>query len=84
MHRYSGFDLPMKAVDMEDCALPVLSVDFLCVRELINDGKTGFLFENAEKLADLLILLLIDYPRNDFLNAVKERAKMIGKKKRSG
>uniref|UniRef100_A0A915HZH7 Glycosyltransferase n=1 Tax=Romanomermis culicivorax TaxID=13658 RepID=A0A915HZH7_ROMCU len=77
----SGLDLPMKAVDMLGCALPILSADFLCVRELIDDGKNGFLFENAEKLADLLILLLIDYPHSDFLNAIKRTCKNERKEK---
>ncbi len=47
----SGFDLPMKIVDMFGCGLCVCSIDYACIEELVQDRVNGRTFQNAETLA---------------------------------
>lgn len=57
MHQSSsGRDLPMKVVDMFGCGLPVLARNFACLNELVEDGVNGRVFDNADELADELIV----------------------------
>ncbi|KAJ5067814.1 chitobiosyldiphosphodolichol beta-mannosyltransferase [Anaeramoeba ignava] len=60
----SGFDLPIKVVDMFGCNLPVCAVDFNCLNELVQNDVTGLIFNSADQLADSLFLLLKDFPNN--------------------
>ena len=48
----SGLDLPMKAVDMLGCGVPVCSANYDCIEELVRDGENGRLFRDARELAD--------------------------------
>jgi beta-1,4-mannosyltransferase len=48
----SGYDLPMKVVDMFSARLPCLAIDYLCIGELVDDGKNGHLFKGDEELCD--------------------------------
>jgi beta-1,4-mannosyltransferase len=50
----SGIDLPMKIVDMMGAGLPVVALRFAAIGELIDDGKTGFLFNSASELAEIV------------------------------
>eukprot|EP00760_Papus_ankaliazontas_P000757 PhM_4_TR10209/c0_g1_i1/m.40839/K03842/ALG1; beta-1,4-mannosyltransferase len=53
MHRStSGFDLPMKVVDMFGCGLPVVCLDYECLGELVEHGKSGWTFTTVDGLAD--------------------------------
>ena len=56
----SGFDLPMKAVDMLGSQLPVFALFFETLRELIN-VQNGNYFSNIETLTDGLDKLLRDW-----------------------
>ncbi|KAH8920324.1 glycosyltransferase family 33 protein [Atractiella rhizophila] len=58
----SGFDLPMKVVDMFGCGLPVCALRFSSIDELVLEGKNGHLFSTPPELASLLSKLLSDYP----------------------
>ena len=48
----SGYDLPMKVVDMFSARLPCLAYNYLCIDELVEEGRNGRLFNNAEQLSE--------------------------------
>ena len=54
----SGLDLPMKIVDMFGSGLPVLALNYNCIRELVEEGETGLLFSSSDELAGQLKDLL--------------------------
>jgi len=58
----SGLDLPMKVVDMFGCQLPVLSVRYQCIEELVAHDKTGLLFDSARQLAQQVFALVRTFP----------------------
>jgi len=59
LHRSSsGIDLPMKISDMFGCGLPVCAVRYNCLDELVEEGTTGFMFDEPEHLASLFVKLL--------------------------
>ncbi|CED84249.1 Beta-1,4-mannosyltransferase [Phaffia rhodozyma] len=58
----SALDLPMKIVDMFGCGLPVCSLNFACLSELVRDGQNGYVFSTASELASRLSELLRDFP----------------------
>lgn len=60
----SGLDLPMKIVDMFGAGLPVCAYDYgSCLRELVNAGETGYLFNSSAQLAQQWISLFEGYPQ---------------------
>lgn len=50
----SGVDLPMKATDMMAAGLPVAAIRFPAIAELLEDGVTGFLFDDSSVLANII------------------------------
>ncbi|KAJ8907440.1 hypothetical protein NDN08_007551 [Rhodosorus marinus] len=70
----SGLDLPMKALDMLGCGLPVLSPSYPSVSELIEDGRNGLLFKTPVELAEHITMLLSDWPKGEVLNSLKKTA----------
>jgi beta-1,4-mannosyltransferase len=75
----SGLDLPMKVVDMFGCGLPVCSVSYSCIQELVKDGKNGLLFSSSSELADQLLILFKGFPGNcDALMSLKAGAMETG------
>ncbi|EAX87302.1 glycosyl transferase, group 1 family protein [Trichomonas vaginalis G3] len=50
----SGFDLPMKGLDMIGAGLPLLSVRYSCIDELVHEGVDGLLFNDEQELANII------------------------------
>eukprot|EP01116_Phalansterium_solitarium_P025617 TRINITY_DN9884_c0_g1_i3.p1 TRINITY_DN9884_c0_g1~~TRINITY_DN9884_c0_g1_i3.p1 ORF type:complete len:498 (+),score=55.80 TRINITY_DN9884_c0_g1_i3:103-1494(+) len=67
----SGFDLPMKVVDMFGCEIPVCALFFPCLNELVKDGKNGLVFRDSKQLARQLLDLLADWPTSRRLQEIK-------------
>jgi beta-1,4-mannosyltransferase len=55
----SGVDLPMKGLDMIGAGLPLLSVTYQCITELVDHGRNGVLFRDGQELAGVLRGLII-------------------------
>lgn len=70
----SGYDLPMKVVDMFSSGLPVLAVEYKTIHELVKDNINGFTFKNEEDLASLMVKVIQNYNNgvNDELNKFRE------------
>ena len=46
----SGIDLPMKIVDFFGCGIPVVSLDFPAIGELVKEGKNGVIVKTSKEL----------------------------------
>jgi beta-1,4-mannosyltransferase len=57
----SGFDLPMKVVDMFSAELPVCAIYYHTIRELVKEGKNGFLFKDINELNNILTRVIREY-----------------------
>ncbi|KAI6176750.1 Chitobiosyldiphosphodolichol beta-mannosyltransferase [Aphelenchoides bicaudatus] len=69
----SGYDLPMKVVDMFGCGLPVLAKRFQAIDELVNDPVNGRLFDTSTQLCEALIEIAAGFPNNQTLNELKQQ-----------
>ena len=56
----SGIDLPMKVVDMFSGCLPVASVYYETINELVQENVNGFLFKNSKELGKILTNVIIE------------------------
>ena len=43
-------------VDVPGCSLPVCAASYACIGELVQDGRNGLLFSDAQQLAQHLLL----------------------------
>lgn len=59
----SGLDLPMKALDMFGCGLPVIAKRFPAVGELIINAHNGYLFDSSSELFNILRSLACGFPQ---------------------
>jgi beta-1,4-mannosyltransferase len=75
----SGLDLPMKAVDMLGCELPVVALKFPALVEMLGDGEGGIGFTTADELSTALLSLTIDDNAKD----LREKLSKFGKKFRT-
>jgi len=57
----SGIDLPMKVVDMFSGCLPVASIYYDTIVELVEENKNGFLFKNDKDLCKILKNVIVEY-----------------------
>ena len=60
----SGIDLPMKVVDMFSGCLPVVSIYYDTIVELVEENKNGFLFKNEEELCKILKNIILEFSIN--------------------
>ena len=56
----SGIDLPMKVVDMFSGCLPVASIYYETINELVEENVNGFLFKNDKDLCKILTNVIIE------------------------
>jgi beta-1,4-mannosyltransferase len=61
----SGFDLPMKVVDMFSAQLPVASFNYETIHELIIKDYNGFLFNTREELSNIFEEVIKEYSFNN-------------------
>lgn len=71
----SGLDFPMKVLDMLGSDLPVLAAKFSCIEEVFKAGEHGELFSSAEELADKILIWSKNAPKNQHLQAIREKLK---------
>lgn len=67
----SGFDLPMKVVDMFGSKLPVLAKRFPAIPELVKDEVNGILFDTAKDLELAIIRVSEKFPKNETLKELR-------------
>ncbi|ODN82904.1 hypothetical protein L202_01155 [Cryptococcus amylolentus CBS 6039] len=80
----SGRDLPMKVVDMFGCGVPVLARNFICLHELVKNGKNGRVFESGTEMGQLLIELFDSFPVSPDLESLKSFFERGNKPRRTG
>ncbi|KAI3646815.1 hypothetical protein MP228_009743 [Amoeboaphelidium protococcarum] len=68
----SGVDLPMKVVDMFGAGLPVCSVKYKAIHELIDYNVTGKLFSTSDQLVDCLTELFSKKSGRKLLGALRQ------------
>lgn len=56
----SGWDLPMKAVDMFGCGVPVITLNYPAVSELIQDESNGLYVKDAESISETLERVMLN------------------------
>jgi beta-1,4-mannosyltransferase len=56
----SGFDLPMKVVDLFGCGVPVVALGFPALPELVKNGENGMIVYDSRALADSLKRVFTD------------------------
>ena len=69
----SGIDLPMKIVDFFGCGVPVISLSFPAIDELVKDGENGLVAKKstADNLVELLEKVFAD---DQLLSKLKQGA----------
>lgn len=78
----SGFDLPMKVVDMFSAGLPVAAIYYDTIKELVHDGQNGYLFKDEQALSEILIKVIMDYSQfgqSEDLDKFRNNLKDFGK-----
>ncbi|KAF7491250.1 Chitobiosyldiphosphodolichol beta-mannosyltransferase [Sarcoptes scabiei] len=68
----SGFDLPMKILDMFGSCLPVCAFNYPSISELVVENFNGCLFQEPSGLIQCLVSLLEDFPQCSHLNRMRK------------
>lgn len=68
----SGYDLPMKVVDMFSSGLPVSAVFYPTINELVKVNQNGFLFKDADQLEFLLKKLISEFSESGYCRDIEK------------
>ena len=68
----SGYDLPMKVVDMFAAQTPCLAFKYLCIEELVEDGRNGRVFSSEEELSEQLFDTLKGFKGKETTDTLKK------------
>lgn len=74
----SGFDLPMKVVDLFGCGVPVVALGFPALPELVKDGDNGLIVHDSDAMAGALEKL---FNGGDLLRKLTEGARRTARLK---
>jgi beta-1,4-mannosyltransferase len=78
----SGFDLPMKVVDMFAAQLPVASFYYDTIIELVHERENGFFFKKKEELSEIFISIIKEYSQegnSKEIDSLRENLKEFGR-----
>jgi len=76
----SGYDLPMKVVDMFSAQLPVMAIEYPTIKELVTDNVNGYLFKDINHLSKLLFEEIENFNNKGYsedLNKMSENLKQF-------
>jgi beta-1,4-mannosyltransferase len=68
----SGYDLPMKVVDMFSSGLPVCAVFYPTINELVKVDQNGFLFKDVNQLEFLLKKLITEFSESGYCRDIEK------------
>ena len=57
----SGYDLPMKVIDMFGAGLPCAAISYRTIGELVEHQENGFVFKDSNELAGILLGVAEDF-----------------------
>lgn len=55
----NGFDISSEVYQYFSCHVPIAAFEFGCIRELVKEGETGFIFKTDEQLWNIIISIFI-------------------------
>ncbi|RLV90706.1 Chitobiosyldiphosphodolichol beta-mannosyltransferase [Spathaspora sp. JA1] len=70
----SGIDLPMKIVDFFGCGVPVVSLSFPAIPELVKEGVNGLLVTSDDKSGEMCQLFIKVFTNGDLWSKLREGA----------
>ena len=73
----SGYDLPMKVVDMYAARLPVMAIEYPTIKELVNDNINGYLFKDENHLSNLMYEEIQNFIQKGFSDKIDQMRKNL-------
>jgi beta-1,4-mannosyltransferase len=67
----SGYDLPMKVVDMFSAGLPACAVEYPAISDLVKHKENGIVFKDHNDLAEYLTLIINEFFENGFCEGLE-------------
>lgn len=78
----SGLDLPMKVIDMYGACLPVVAINYRCIKESVKENYFGWIFDSEAQLKKIIKDLIWDFNKeNYFLQKYRNNIRDLREKK---